>query len=69
MGVDNEQRLTNIIEEVELAIPNQMNKAEMIQIIKDFQVSISLNPNPEQQFNQQWTGNQNPNVQEGGDGV
>ena len=34
-----------------------MNKTEMVQLIKDFQVSVRLNP--EQQFNQQWTGNQN----------
>jgi len=34
----------------------------MVQIIKDYQVSIRLNP--EQQFNQQWTGgNQNNEVQ------
>lgn len=38
----------------------------MVQIIKDFQVSIKLNP--ETQFNQQWTGNvgnQNEMINEG----
>ena len=39
----------------------------MVQIIKDFQVSLRLNP--ETQFNQQWTGgNQNNEAQVDGDG-
>ena len=37
-----------------------MNKAEMVQIIKDFQISLRLNP--ELQFNQPWTGSGNQNV-------
>ena len=55
MGIDNEARLTSVIEETNLSMNNQINKAEMVQIIKDFQVSIKLNP--ETQFNQLYTGN------------
>ena len=49
MGIDNEPRLTNCIEEADLSIPDSINKAEMVKIIKDFQVSLTVNP--EQNFN------------------
>ena len=66
MNLDNEQRLLNIIEEAEFTQNGLMNKAEMVQVIKDFQVSVRLHP--EQQFNQQWTGgNLNNEAQADGD--
>ena len=43
MGIDNEPRLTNAIEEAELADTSAINKAEMVKIIKDFQVSLTVN--------------------------
>lgn len=57
MGIDNEQKLQTVIDEAKLSRLGSLNKHEMIQIILDFQDSLRINP--EQQFNQQWTGNGN----------
>ena len=57
MGIDNEQKLQTVIDEAKLSRFGSLNKQEMIQIILDFQDSLRINP--EQQFNQQWTGNGN----------